>query len=410
LRRSPAAGLPWPEGAFGVALLVSLSCSPDVDPTGIPEIGRVRTRWVREQPNNAYIRPHLSGGLVYFGAGAGPATGGLVIARTDGSGEERWRARVANVTPPDGANMLVRAGVLVVPVVHYTVGLDAASGRELWRYEAPRDTVHGRSNPGQVVGSEIDADDAKVYIPAWGASVSAVDVRTGTVRWVWQPGLSSGDTAAAGVFRSGAAGVAVAGDTVFVTVWHNLDRLGLRSEPWLVALDAATGRELWRVVVPSYTGGVTVYGAPVVHGGRVIFTGAGGDTWAVDRATQQLAWHFAAHPTAFSTSTPELYGDAIYFDAGDNHIIALSAAHGTQLWKAHVGGYATHELLVTERRVYVPWGMQMSIFDRASGRLIARVRQPGRDLESFIASPATTDGRGRIFVTVDDAAWSFDEP
>jgi len=386
------------------------SCSPDVDPTGIPQIGRVRTRWVREQPNYSGIRPIFSNGIVYFGAGRGPAVGGLIIARTDGSGDERWRARVANSTPPGGANMLLRANVLVVPVVHYTVGLDAATGRELWRYFAPRDTVSGGSDPGQVDFKAIAADSSTVYIPAWGASVSAVDVRTGQARWVWQPGVSAGDTAASGISSSGAEGVAVAGDTVFVTAWHFLDLRGLASEPWLVALDAATGRELWRIVIPSYTRGVTVSGAPVVYDRLVIFTGIGGYTWAVDRMNQQIVWRYVARPTGATVTPAQIYGDAVYLDAGDEHLIALRAADGAVLWKARVGAYAAHDLLITERRVYVPWGLMLSIFDRANGRLVARVRQPGRDIESYIASPAATDGRGGIYITVDDGAWSFDEP
>lgn len=48
------------------------------------------------------------------------------------------------------------------------MGLDAVTGRELWRYAAPLDTVDAgpRPNPGQVVEAHVDADDAMVYIPA----------------------------------------------------------------------------------------------------------------------------------------------------------------------------------------------------------------------------------------------------
>jgi outer membrane protein assembly factor BamB len=237
--------------------------------------------------------------------------------------------------------------------------------------------------------------------------VSALDLRTGAVRWVWQPGPSAGDTAASGVFRSGSMGARVSGDTVFATAWHFLDRLGLRSEAWLVALDAPTGRELWRVVLPSYTGGVVVQGAPAVAGPLVLLATRGGHVWAVDRATQQVAWHFTPRTKYATLTQVEVYGGVAYADGGDDCLYALRAADGSVLWSADATNGATADLLVTERRVYYPTGGTIHVFDRATGRRVAsaRVRTDGDAIESPPAS-----AYGRVFVTVSDGAWSFDEP
>jgi PQQ enzyme repeat. len=62
-----------------------------------------------------------------------------------------------------GANILVHSGVVVAPVLNYTVGLDARTGQQLWRHEAPKDTTGATPGaatyPGQVVLSRIGADD-----------------------------------------------------------------------------------------------------------------------------------------------------------------------------------------------------------------------------------------------------------
>jgi outer membrane protein assembly factor BamB len=343
------------------------------------------------------------GDLVYFGTGDGQ-----VIARDAATGAPRWAAKVTN-DAVEGANLVARAGVVVAPLILSTVGLDAATGRERWRYLAPPDTALGSAGlPGQVVLTRIDADEETVYIPAWGASVSAVDLRTGAVRWVWQPGRAPTDTAAAGRFRSGSMGVRVSGDTVFATAWHNLVANGVRSEAWLVALDRATGRELWRAVHRNERGGV-VLGAPALAGRVAIFATRGGRAYAVDRATGQLAWEFAAPAPALTMSSQaEAYGSAVYVDGGDSHIYALRVDDGTILWRAPFPTQTTVDLLVTERRVVFSEGAFLYVLDRRTGRRLAEVTQP-RTSDPLFASPAAF-ANGRVFITVNGAAWSFDEP
>jgi outer membrane protein assembly factor BamB len=372
--------------------------------------GGLRARWHRSQAGTEVrARPAVLGDLVYFGTGDG-----YVVAREWATGARRWGAAVSRGTAVQGANLVARAGVVVAPLVRRVVALDAATGRERWRYDPPPDTVDAgpRPAPGQVVLSHVDADDATVYVPAWGASVSALDLRTGAARWVWQPGHSPGDPEPGGVYRSGSMGVRVSGDTVFATVWHALERLagGLvgASESWLVALDRGTGRELWRAVLPGYPpGGVIVAGAPAIHGNFVLVATDGGHVWAIDRATQQVAWHFTPRTEYVTLTQVEVYGGVAYADGGDRRLYGLRAADGTVLWSADATNGATRDLLVTERRVYYPTAGKLHVFDRATGRRLAtaRVRVDG---DIFESPAAFADGR--VFVTATDGAWSFDEP
>jgi len=301
----------------------------------------------------------------------------------------------------------LKNGILVVAVEFHTSALDAATGREIWRYLAPLDTI-GKSSPrpGYVVKARIDADENTVFIPAWGASVSAVDIKTGKAKWIWQvePTLP---------FRSGSIGVKLSGDTVFATVWHSLNQTGTRSEAWLVALDKETGHELWRVILPKESSGITADCAPAVWQNLVFVTLVSGDLFAVDRNTRQIAWH---NPTQLSVTGigaalitgPEVYGDVVYANGSDQKLHAYRAMDGTELWGSEAGQF-DDDLLVTNKFVYASNGARLFIFERATGARYAGLGHPRNAANYSFLGPAAAFN-GQIFVTLNDGAWSFDEP
>src|SRR3954469_7500690 len=177
------------------------------EPTRPGEAG-VRTLWFAAQaPGFPYPSPLVSGDTVFFASG-----GGEVVAREIGSGRSLWTSRIGpsqySVSPEiQGENFVLRNGILVTAAEYHTSALNTQDGHEIWRYHAPLDTLNQTApRPGLVLRAHIAADDNTVFIPAWGASVSAVDIRTGSAKWVWRvdPTVS---------FRSGAEGVQLAGDT-----------------------------------------------------------------------------------------------------------------------------------------------------------------------------------------------------
>jgi outer membrane protein assembly factor BamB len=388
---------------FSALPLVLSSCRDSTAP-GPPG---VHGRWYQPQSGWAWARPAVSGGTVYFGDGYGE-----VIARDVVNGERKWTTRVGQ-SPINGANILVRAGVVVAPLINHTAGLDAATGRELWRYNAPNDTVGVPqsyiASPGSVAASHIDADDQTVYIPAWGASVSAVNLHTGRPRWVWKPGRIDGDTATSGVFQSGSMSARVSGDTIFATMWHYVNRAGGYSEAWLVAIDRLTGSELWRVRLPYVGSGVLIWAMPVVYQNLVIVHTLSARTYAIDRETQKVVWEFTVPSARLSTvAGAELSGDVLYVDGGDEQIHALRARDGSVIWNAPFPSQATRDLLVTQRRIIFPIGGQLIVLDRETGRTIAMTTQPHTYDPLF--SSAAAYSNGLVFITVGDAAWCFDEP
>jgi outer membrane protein assembly factor BamB len=383
-----------------VMAAVACNGSTGLDSTGL------RERWYQAQPGESRSRPAINGTMVYFGTGDGQ-----VMARDVNSGALLWAAKVSQEAI-EGANLLVRTNVVVAVSVFHSVGLDAQTGRELWRYESPKDTVGtsgAGASPGNLVESRIDADNQTVYIPAWGASVSAIDLPTGAVRWVWQPGIIAGDTATSGVFRSGSTGVRVSGDTLFSTLWHATTRNLGTSEAWLVALDRNTGAEFWRVRMPFEGSGVLVQAAPALYKNLVIVQMLPDRTYAVDRSTHQIAWEFAAPGATLSIiSGPEVSGDIVYVDGGDSQLYALRAADGTVIWKGTYGSQATRDLLLTDRHVIFPTGGELHILDRQTGKELVVAAQPHTS-DPLFASPAAS-ANGLVYISVGDAALCFEDP
>lgn len=399
----------WAFSGPPLLAFVLLGSSCNKEPVG-PENRRVTQRWFQPHQNGfPNARPVIAENVAYFASG-----GGQIVARHTSDGTARWTTQVG-LTPhaasPEigGANLVLSNGVVIVPVAFHTSALDAASGQEVWRYEAPADTIdRDLRRPGFLADVRIAADETTAYIPASGATVSAVDIRTGVPRWVWRVEQDL-------PFRSGAMGVRVSNNAVFATIWHRLTQLGGVSEAWLLALDRASGSELWRVVLPEQGSGIAIAGAPAVWGNLVFVTMLNGHLFAVDRNTRQVVWRTVSgappygHPPTAVTTSAEVYADIVYFNGSDQKVHAFRAATGERVWESPVVGQFGDDMLVTERYIYATPGHELVILNRETGGLHARLRHP-RNPVDYIFSTAVANGGSQIFATFNDGAWSFDEP
>lgn len=369
--------------------------------------GRVRNRWYKNQIGYAAACPTVAGNLVVFGTGDG-----FLIARDRATGDERWQATVNPGGYSVDGGLLTVKDVVVALVDYQTVGLDRASGRTLWRYAAPPDSdawFGYPPAPGYLARNYASADSAgTVFVPAWGGSVSAVDVQTGLARWVWRldPGYA---------FNSGASATAVAGDTVFAALWQNTNLSGTEERGLLVSLDRATGRELARAALPFAP---TRIGGPIVvtPDAVIVARGGAGQLAAVDRRTGDLRWRFSPPPNQYGfqySSASGVIGDAdvVFTDGGNDHFHAVSAATGEQLWQNDEYGSPPTTPTASARRVYASDGWALTVFDRQSGGIVAKVMQPGHNVQNLdgLIGCVTVVG-GEVYATADGAAWSFWEP
>lgn len=394
-----------------LALVLGAACHDPAGPTGPRHVGewdtygRVRDRWYRMQPGYAGACPVVAGNLVVFGT-----RDGRLIARDRVSGAELWSALV-DAYAVDGA-LLAVGDVIVALTTYYTVGVDRTSGRVLWSYAAPPDSNAWYGYPpapGYLSKNYPVADSAgTVYVPAWGGSVSAVDVRTGQARWAWRLDPDH-------PFNSGTGGTAVAGDTVFAALWQNTNLSGTERRGFLVSLDRATGREIARAALPF---------APSSIGGRIVVTptsvvvarGGAGQLAAVDRRSGAIAWRFTPPADQYGfqyASSSGLGGDAsvIFTDGGNDRFYAVSATTGAPIWENDQFGGTTATPTASDRRVYAANGWALSIFDRQTGGMVAKVTEPGHNAlvgDGMIG--CVTVAGSEVYATTGRGAWSFWEP
>jgi len=147
---------------------------------------------------------------------------------------------------------------------------------------------------GKVEATPIVSNGVLYGTSTWSV-VFAIDIRTGKLKWRWDPALVRGGYGASGPrFCCGAVnrGVAVFNDSVYVGLLDGR----------LVALDAETGRSLWAVQTTPPNSDYSITGAPRVVKGMVLIGNGGGEYGvrgylsSYDAASGDLKWRFYVVP------------------------------------------------------------------------------------------------------------------
>ncbi|MBN8818280.1 MAG: PQQ-dependent dehydrogenase, methanol/ethanol family [Sphingomonas sp.] len=144
------------------------------------------------------------------------------------------------------------------------------------------------------------AIDGKLYISTAWSKVKAYDVASGKLLWEYDPKVP-GDAAVKACCDVVNRGLAAWGDKLFI---GSLDGR-------LIAIDRATGKELWSVVTVDQTKNYTITGAPRVVNGLVIIGNGGaeygvrGYVTAYDANTGKQAWRFYTVPDQPGKNTAE---------------------------------------------------------------------------------------------------------
>lgn len=120
------------------------------------------------------------------------------------------------------------------------------------------------------------------------------------------------------------------------------DKVYLVSTGLIVAVEKATGKEVWR---SDYGGD----GMPSVANGMVFVPGPKRLS-ALDARTGALIWKFEA---GVSLASPALSGQIVFIGSSDGRLFALDAAAGTERWTAITTGAIENAPAVVHGTVYV---------------------------------------------------------
>jgi outer membrane protein assembly factor BamB len=310
--------------------------------------------------------PAVSDGVVYVGD-----AGGWLTAADEATGAIRWQLHVGGAINSGPA---VDGGMVVVGSDDGSVSsFGASTGNLLWRYQTNGPI---RSSPAVV--------DGVVYFGSVDGSLSALDAATGSARW---------SVATGGPINRA---VAVADGVVYAGSGSAVDAT-------FDAYDARTGQPLW--ARPAHLGPGNT-STPTVTAGRV-YVATGMDNGAVshalvalDAASGRELWRFSSPVGVQEQLTiGAVAGGVVYVGSFDHGVYALDAGTGAQRWatpfmsQAQIGSVAGY----VDGTLYVPSSdRHIYSIDGVSGQQrSAPFMVPGQP-----SGPAIVDGRLFVATTL----------
>jgi outer membrane protein assembly factor BamB/tRNA A-37 threonylcarbamoyl transferase component Bud32 len=258
---------------------------------------------------------------------------GTVLTATRGGGVQAWEASSGHklwelngaqtdFESPE-AGPALHDGVVYVWKDARLRALEARTGDERWSYP-----VGDAASCGGVPVRLTPAPDGCVYVSA-GTRVIAIDVAGGMVRWHFE---------APAVFLcppAFAPGPAVTGGGVYLA-----DYLGT-----VYALDAADGRDRWRIATESRSSA-----EPVLVAAGHVHVGSGKGLYTLDAVTGTPKWRFQSGGDI--VGAPAVAEGRIHFGSTDHLLYTLKADDGRLRWKLATGGEITGAPVVQDGIVY----------------------------------------------------------
>lgn len=176
----------------------------------------------------------------------------------------------------------------------FTFALDRKTGKPLWRQQAPASRDEKRHQLNDPASPSPVSDGRNVYVFFAGFGLLSYD-ENGRERWRLPLGPFTN-------FHGMGASPVLAGDKLIMICDQDQDA-------FLLAVNAATGKPLWRVERPEM---VHSFSTPLVHGNEVIVPGSYQMT-SYDTATGKLLWKVRGL-TYQVKSVPVVHNGILYFN------------------------------------------------------------------------------------------------
>ena len=296
-------------------------------------------QWRFDAGSPVHASPAIAGGLV-----VAASLGGKIFAVDRNSGASRWSMETGAALPLNtgrggGWDIVVSSPTIVDDTVYVggrdgsLYALDLATGTQIWK----------ASTGGRVRATPSVSGDL-VVTGSFDGRVYAFDRRTGAERWVHR---TEGDTLDSNKFGYDRRAVQSTAAIVDGTVY-----LGAR-DGGLYAIDLTTGKRKWR----ASHGTSWVVGSPAVAGGRVYAGSSDGHfIQALDAATGRELWR--KQTGANVLASPTLAGNDLVIatyrtDAPIGELRVLDPATGNERWRLRLNESIVSSPVIANREVYL---------------------------------------------------------
>jgi outer membrane protein assembly factor BamB len=357
-----------------------------LDAPRMPSVGRVpsgTTRWQAELGGAAGVgAPARVGGLLIVAVEAGTGEG-AVVAIDAATGREQWRRQVEaavrhSVRPgPDGT-------VVALTMTGAVVSLDATDGEVRWARQLGDPSVRWCLGAPAVAHGYVYAGAAGCF--------GAFDATSGALMW-------QRDDLAGADWLSTWSSPVVAGDVVLLALSND--------RAHFVALDAITGKELWRRKGNELE---SSWSSPVVAGGDVLVTTVHG--WLRARAIEtgeerwtaplDAPWPVATPVVgagrAFTVSSAGTLQATLLSDGGVDWRLPLgSTTLARQPYQREPAGHVASPAWASGSVVAVSGEGRVVVVDPATGHVLTQL-----ELNAPVASSPVVDGNTLYCTTADE--------
>jgi outer membrane protein assembly factor BamB len=219
------------------------------------------------------------------------AAGEAIHALAAGTGSLVWRTPAGTLTAP----LLVHQGWIIAASAGALTAYRAADGSKVW----------SRESGAQRDRAEIEGDN--LYVPLQDGRLLALDLRTGTERWVHR-------------FAGAPTEILAFADRIYAGV----------ADKFVYCLNANNGETAWR----QHTG-APLLGRPAADEARVFVSGLDNITRAFDRRTGALLWHpgMPYRPT----TGPVVIGTSVVVPGTEAELRVFDAASGREKSRIKLG-------------------------------------------------------------------------
>lgn len=235
----------------------------------------------------------------------------------------------------------------------------AKSPQEAWSVD-----IGAGSNSKRTLMTVPVVAEGRVFTMDAAFDLTALNAKDGAEIWTFQPKVPDEDDEAFG------GGIAYDKGRLFVTMGFGA----------VMALDAKTGRPLWRQKLPG-----PVRSAPTVAGERVFSLTIDNQLIVVDAATGRKLW---AHTTVSESagllggSSPAVNGSTVVVPYSSGELFAMRTENGRVVWSDNLTAFRRVDALATLAHIrgspVIDRGMVLAISN--SGRLVAIDQRSGRRL------------------------------
>lgn len=321
--------------------------------------GKPKVKWQLDVKSPAWagLEHDAATGLLFVGTDAG------VLHAIDATGSAVWKFETGK--PIKARPAAIGDAVYLTSDSGYLYKLDKRSGTEQWR--AKIDTGSPLRIPATEeksrwdrYGSSVVADDRQLYVASRDNHLYALDIATGRERWR-----------------------ATAKDMMTATPVRYRDLLVFAAfDGQVQAVSASGGRLRW-----TYDARLPVAGDLVVDGDRLFVGSRTYDLIALNAATGQELWK---HYYWFSwiESPPVVRDQVVYTGSSDGiGVYAINATDGSLRWRTTVPGWAWARTAVSDDLV-VAGSVGVGAFPGVrSGSLVAMERTSGAIRWLFVEPP-----------------------